>query len=576
MSNHISQNRQPPVAVIGTYRSGSSLIAGMLSQLGVDMGAPFWGDYFEPLDLSQSLRRWWQEPELKAAEASSVRVHLLRQWLDSRTTPNAIVGAKHPLLSLSAHDIKRAWGSKTRFVWIRRSLDDAIQSLEKMQWFKDAETVQRKLAQAADEFFVKTPHLRIEFDSLRSKPQLVVQTLIDHLGLSPDSSQLLAAESLVRPQQQEHVPLRNASPLTTEKTLPVVATILTGNCEHLIGEAVSSVVDWVDAILLIDTGITDGTLQIAEQAAQGKLIVRAMQWTDDFGAARNQALTFVREIGGQWAITLDTDERLQFADPLVDKAALLAYLDRRPAIDVWLVPSSDRTYFKERILRVSSSTLRWQGRVHEALHGVTPNNRDRLEGMQFVEKPKSPQELAIKFERDTQLLRLDIRDNPDSGRYWYYLGQTLANLGQSEGAITALDRCSEMRDWDELAAWACYVCAKSLAQLELYDEAIERCATGLAIDAEFPELAWMAGWCYYRKRDFRQAIVWSHMSIALGCVAGIGHSIQRLGFRDLSGWYEGPFDILYHAYAQLGDTPASQQAQQDYQNAIRLRTQRGD
>ena len=57
-----------PVAVVGTYRSGSSMIAAMLHELGVDMGAPFWGNYYEPQDLAQSLRRWWTEPQLIAAE----------------------------------------------------------------------------------------------------------------------------------------------------------------------------------------------------------------------------------------------------------------------------------------------------------------------------------------------------------------------------------------------------------------------------------------------------------------------------------------------------------------------------
>jgi hypothetical protein len=35
------------VAILGCYRSGSSLLAGVLHRLGVDMGSPFWGDYYE-------------------------------------------------------------------------------------------------------------------------------------------------------------------------------------------------------------------------------------------------------------------------------------------------------------------------------------------------------------------------------------------------------------------------------------------------------------------------------------------------------------------------------------------------
>ena len=46
----------------------------MLDRLGVDMGAPYHGDYYEPTDLAVSLRRWWNESELTAQETTSNRV----------------------------------------------------------------------------------------------------------------------------------------------------------------------------------------------------------------------------------------------------------------------------------------------------------------------------------------------------------------------------------------------------------------------------------------------------------------------------------------------------------------------
>ena len=41
--------------------------------------------------------------------------------------------------------------------------------------------------------------------------------------------------------------------------MPIVATMLSGNSEAIVGDAVRGVVDWVDLFLLIDTGITDDT-----------------------------------------------------------------------------------------------------------------------------------------------------------------------------------------------------------------------------------------------------------------------------------------------------------------------------
>ena len=61
---------QARIAVLGLYNSGSTVIAGMLHRLGVNMGQPFWQtsadgaacNHYEPYDLSWHLRRWWDEP----------------------------------------------------------------------------------------------------------------------------------------------------------------------------------------------------------------------------------------------------------------------------------------------------------------------------------------------------------------------------------------------------------------------------------------------------------------------------------------------------------------------------------
>ena len=65
-----------------------------------------------------------------------------------------------------------------------------------------------------------------------------------------------------------------------------------------------SVVDLVDKIVILDTGSTDSTCEIAHQyGAQ----VEHFVWCDDFSAARNAALKFVTS---DWVLVLDADEQL--------------------------------------------------------------------------------------------------------------------------------------------------------------------------------------------------------------------------------------------------------------------------
>ncbi len=74
----------------------------------------------------------------------------------------------------------------------------------------------------------------------------------------------------------------------------------------------SSVAEFVDEMVLLDTGSTDDTVAIAERCGA---VVHHLSWPGDFAPARNAALTHVR---GDWVLVLDADEVLteQAREPL--------------------------------------------------------------------------------------------------------------------------------------------------------------------------------------------------------------------------------------------------------------------
>ncbi|QDV23534.1 glycosyltransferase [Aureliella helgolandensis] len=560
-----------PVAVVGTYRSGSSMIAAMLHELGVDMGAPFWGNYYEPQDLAQSLRRWWTEPQLIAAEPASNRILLLRQWFCNRLSADCkVVGAKHPLLTLSINDLMRAWGPHTKLIWSRRELDDSIQSLKRTDWWPSSENIQQQLWTKLAATFPRQGSLIIDFEETQNAPVVVVEKLVDFLKLAPSPEAVSRAVSVVRTNPPApKVPLPKT--LTRSGRTRIACTVLAGSCEELIGDALESVVDWVDQVLLIDTGIEDKTLDVARAVAGSKLQLATLNWSDDFAKARNLALELAQQTDATWALTLDTDERLRSTSDAFTFHQLIELLETHDDVDLWLVESSDGQYSKERLIRLPT-TLQWQGRTHEALVSKHQQYHRRvLPHLVFDEIPKPPEAMRRKLERDHRILREDLKWSPENGRAWYYLGQTLANLLQHEGAIAAFDRCASIHPGHELAAWACYMGAKCCVELGLLDEAISRCGIGLSIDACFPELAWMSGWCYFKQQNFQQAVAWSHIAISLGCVEGIGEQFHRIGFRDLVGWYEGPYDVLRFSPIPAGGTEANAAASSKFEQAAALR-----
>jgi tetratricopeptide (TPR) repeat protein len=79
--------------------------------------------------------------------------------------------------------------------------------------------------------------------------------------------------------------------------------IVKNEAEHL-PRCLASVKDKVDEIIILDTGSTDNTIEIA-QSFQAQ--VEHFTWCNDFSAARNQSLKYA---SGDWVLVLDADEVL--------------------------------------------------------------------------------------------------------------------------------------------------------------------------------------------------------------------------------------------------------------------------
>ena len=76
--------------------------------------------------------------------------------------------------------------------------------------------------------------------------------------------------------------------------------------ESSIAACLESVIDFVDEIVVLDTGSVDNTASIAEKFGAK---VFHLPWPGDFAPARNEALKLV---AGDWVLVLDADEKLRY------------------------------------------------------------------------------------------------------------------------------------------------------------------------------------------------------------------------------------------------------------------------
>ncbi len=82
-----------------------------------------------------------------------------------------------------------------------------------------------------------------------------------------------------------------------------LSMVVRNEAERLEG-CLASVAGFVDEMVLLDTGSSDGTVALAERLGA---VVHALPWPGDFAPARNEAL---RHVSGDWVLVLDADEQL--------------------------------------------------------------------------------------------------------------------------------------------------------------------------------------------------------------------------------------------------------------------------
>ena len=192
----------------------------------------------------------------------------------------------------------------------------------------------------------------------------------------------------------------------------------------------------VDEIVIVDTGSTDASIDIARRH-HARVIEYA--WHDNFAAARNVGLAAA---SCAWLLYIDADERLVDTthDDLRDGLAAPDIVAARPLFRV----ASNRTLYREYRLFRNDPRLRFKGAMHET---IRPDLDDlqRQTGARVVDVAATlihlgyDGDMTAKYRRNLPLLRASIQRDPDRVYYWNDLAHTLAGLGELDEAIAVSD-----------------------------------------------------------------------------------------------------------------------------------------
>jgi tetratricopeptide (TPR) repeat protein len=211
------------------------------------------------------------------------------------------------------------------------------------------------------------------------------------------------------------------------------AALIVRNEERFLDGCLRSLDGCVDEIVVVDTGSTDRSLEIARD--RGARLAQH-PWNHDFAAARNASVDVA---SGEWIFYIDADEQVV----AFDRAAVERDLAdvRYAGYTVGLRPRAGYTRYREYRLFRNRPDLRFHGVIHESLIPALDALHEReglLVGASAVTlEHYGYADPAAKAARDLPLLRERLRREPRHVYCWVHLGSTLAALGDQAGAEAA-------------------------------------------------------------------------------------------------------------------------------------------
>ncbi|MBQ7920631.1 MAG: glycosyltransferase [Lachnospiraceae bacterium] len=228
--------------------------------------------------------------------------------------------------------------------------------------------------------------------------------------------------------------------------LPISVCMIAKNEEKYIEECLRrlSLYNW--EIIVVDTGSTDQTVEIAKSYTPN---VYHFDWVNDFSAARNYSISMAKN---DYILIVDCDEYLESNEKTSE---LLSGLTEQimpteiGMIDIYSVSeeSTDTSFVHDQVARFfNKNFVHYQGTVHEQLVGI--NNAS----LKFIQLPLSFQHMGYrsmdvkkqKAIRNIALLKAELIKESTNPYILFQLGQSYFGLNDYMQALPYFEKALEL------------------------------------------------------------------------------------------------------------------------------------
>lgn len=323
--------------------------------------------------------------------------------------------------------------------------------------------------------------------------------------------------------------------------ITVSLCMIVKNEEDVLERCLKSVADLVDEIVLVDTGSTDRTREIAARFTDK---IFDFPWRDDFAAARNESFSHASMDYCMW---LDADDLLLDEDRKAFQS-LKETLD--PTVSVVMAPYHTGfdesghvtfSYYRERLIKNQTGMV-WAGAVHEAIAPVGTVQYAEFAVTHRKVHPSDP-------DRNLRIYQTQLAAGAElEPRQQFYYGRELYYHRRWEDALEVFERfLTEGRGWVENNIDACCHCAYCHRELDHGQEELAALFRTFSYDRPRAEVCCEIGHWFFRREQYQQAAYW--YALALTCP----RDDRRGGFVSPDCYGYLPCIQLCVCYDRLGD-----------------------
>lgn len=225
-------------------------------------------------------------------------------------------------------------------------------------------------------------------------------------------------------------------------------SMIVKNEAPVIKRCLESVRPWIDQWVIVDTGSTDGTQQLVQEAMAGiPGTLYERPWVD-FAHNRNEALAFARQ-KADYVLFIDADEQLHLPDGF-----------RWPHLDAdgYLFKCIlNTTQYSRNSLISTRRNWAWEGVIHEYLTCPEPHEWQLLPGPEIhVSRDGARARDPSTYLKDIEVLKKALTKQPGHPRYTFYIAQSYRDAGLLSESLTQYEKRVGLQGWAEETWYAAF------------------------------------------------------------------------------------------------------------------------